>query len=134
MLLTSITNKVMNSLSLISYPGRRKVSVIEGTGGDEKRSTSLSQKSSSSDQQSSKTESQPMSTTPTSHLPEPTMLPTLHHFSSDPPALQTRFVTSDAIVTSSSSGTFYKRKQTPKSSLEPNKNAKKMGVFEIKVS
>ncbi|VDK20530.1 unnamed protein product [Taenia asiatica] len=115
-----------------SAEGRRKLSAADGTGGDEKHSTSLSQKSSSSDQQSSNTESQPMSTAPAPHPPEPTMPPTLHHFLSDLPSSQARLVNSDALVTSSSSGTFYKRKQIPKPSLEQNKNVKRTGVFEIK--
>nr|CDS15467.1 protein unc 80 [Echinococcus granulosus] len=84
-----------------SADGRRKIFVVDGTGGDEKQSTSMSQNTSSFDQQSSNTESQPVSIVPASQLREPTTLPTLHHFSSDPPTSQARFVTSDAIVTSS---------------------------------
>ena len=83
-------------------------------GGDEKQSTSLSQKSSSSDQHSS--------------------APTLHNFLSDPPTPPGRNSTGEAFVASPLSGVFYKRKHTAKSSMEVSRAVKKGGVFEIKVS
>lgn len=125
-------------LSTIRYSGRRKIFTVGGSmGGDEKQSTSLSQKSSSSDQHSSATEGQPVSMSmmnETGQPSEPASAPTLHNFLSDPPTPPGRNSTGEAFVASPLSGVFYKRKHTAKSSMEVSRAVKKGGVFEIKVS